>query len=453
MDLALLLRRSEGKTLEYKRDLSSTEPFLKTIVAFANTAGGTVVIGIDDKTKHVRGVPGVLGAEERVANLIADGIQPQLIPDIEIIPWRKLNVLAVQAYPSNTRPHHLVRLGPETGVFIRVGSTNRRADSVQIEELRRLNRMESFDELPLEELKSEALDFRVASELFSSVQRNINAEEFRTLRMTSQHRGRIVPTIGGLLLFGKNRLERFPDAWVQAGRFAGLDRSRLIDSAEIRSYLPQAAEEAVLFVHKHLQKEAVIGAVRRHQRWSVPPVAIREVVINAIVHADYAQRGSPIRIAIFNDRIEVDNPGLLPYGLTVEDIRRGVSKLRNRVIGRVFHELRLIEQWGSGIQRMITACNEAGLPTPVLEELGTHFRVVIRTIRTQKAKPASKDRTILEQLAKAESLSTAETAALVGLSSRATFTRLRSLVERGLVVEIGTGPHDPRRRYALAESN
>ena len=83
--------------------------------------------------------------------------------------------------------------------------------------------------------------------------------------------------------------------------------------------------------------------------------------MNAIVHADYAQQGAPIRIALFDDRIEIENPGLLPFGLTIEDIMQGVSKLRNRVIGRVFHELHLIEQWGSGIQRMTAACQEAGL--------------------------------------------------------------------------------------------
>jgi len=180
-------------------------------------------------------------------------------------------------------------------------------------------------------------------------------------------------------------------------------------------------------------------------------VAIREAVINAIAHADYAQRGSPIRIAIFDNRIEVDNPGLLPFGLTVEDIRRGVSKLRNRVIGRVFHELHLIEQWGSGIQRMTSACVDAGLEAPALEEVGTHFRVTIGKARVEKARTDTRDRSILAELGKTESLSTAEIARRIRLSPRATLTRLRSLAERGLIVEIGTGPHDPRRRYALSQ--
>jgi predicted HTH transcriptional regulator len=89
----------------------------------------------------------------------------------------------------------------------------------------------------------------------------------------------------------------------------------------------------------------------------------------------------PIRIAIFDDRCEVENAGLLPFGLTVEDLPRGVSKLRNRVIGRGFHALGLVEQWGSGIQRMTSACREMGLAPPRFEEIATRFRVTLSTQR------------------------------------------------------------------------
>lgn len=146
MGLVELLKRHEGKTLEFKRDLSSPNGILKTLVAFANTAGGTVVIGVEDGSKNVRGVTDVLASEEKLASLISDSICPHLVPDIEVVPWRNLNVLAVQVYPSNTRPHYVQRLGPEDGVFVRVGSTNRRAGALQIEELKRWNRMDSFDE-------------------------------------------------------------------------------------------------------------------------------------------------------------------------------------------------------------------------------------------------------------------------------------------------------------------
>lgn len=176
-------------------------------------------------------------------------------------------------------------------------------------------------------------------------------------------------------------------------------------------------------------------------------MAIREAVINAIVHADYAQRGAPIRIAIFDDRIEIENPGLLPFGLTVEDLEEGISKLRNRVIGRVFNSLGLIEQWGSGVQRMMSACREAGLTPPVFEELATRFRVTIRMERTHAPEVDQTDQAILKAFPSGKGLLTSEIAKAIGLTPRATRTRLSRLIERGLVRDVGTGPQDPKRRY------
>ncbi|MGO9261004.1 MAG: ATP-binding protein [Bryobacteraceae bacterium] len=449
MNLVELLKRNEGKTLEFKRDLSSPEGILKCLVAFANTAGGILVIGVEDGSKNVRGVPDVLRAEEKLANLVSDSIRPRLIPDIEVVPWRNLNLLAAQVYPSNTRPHYLERLGSENGVFVRVGSTNRKAEALQIEELKRLKWRTAFDEQAIPEMDSEAIDFRAASELFAPY-RQTTAQAWNTLRITTEHQGRRVPTIGGLLLFGKDRFARFPDAWIQAGRFGGTNRVRLLDSVEIRSFLPRAAEEAIAFAHKHLTRESIIKGVRREDRWSVPLVAIREALMNAIVHADYAQQGAPIRVALFDDRIEIENPGLLPFGLTIEDIMQGVSKLRNRVIGRVFHELHLIEQWGSGIQRMTAACREAGLKAPGLEEIGMHFRVTISSARVRPPHTDETDRRILALFGDGVARSTAVVAKHARLSERATLTRLKSMTTRGLLVEIGTGPHDPKRQYILA---
>jgi predicted HTH transcriptional regulator len=213
MNLIEVLQKPEGKTLEYKRELSSPEGLLKTLVAFANTAGGILAVGIEDGTRRVIGVPDVLSAEERLASIISDSIRPRLVPDIEIVPWRKTQVLVLQVYPSASRPHYLDRLGPDAGVFVRVGSTNRRADVAQIDEMRRFGQFESFDEQPITELNSEALDFRAASELFAPL-RKLTPSAFRNLRVTTKHQGHEVPTVGGFLLFARNRFDRFPDAWL-----------------------------------------------------------------------------------------------------------------------------------------------------------------------------------------------------------------------------------------------
>jgi len=450
LDLVEILKRPEGKTLEFKRDLSSPGGVLKTIVAFANTAGGTLLIGVEDGSRHVRGVTEPLDLEERAASLISDLIGPRIVPEIEILRWRRTQVLAIQVHPSQSRPHHLVREGVTDGVYVRVGSTNRRADTELIEEMRRFSRGEGFDEQPIPGLDSEALDFRAASESFSAF-RKLARRDLETLRLLTDHQGRKVPTVGGMILFGKDRERYFPDAWIQAGRFDGTDKSRIVDRAEIRAPPARAIEEAIAFVHKHALHGAEIGPVRREERWSLPPAAVREAIINAVVHADYAQRGAPLRLSIFDDRLEIENPGLLPFGLTVEDLPRGVSKLRNRVIGRVFHALGLVEQWGSGIQRMSAACREAGLAAPVLEELATRFRVTIATARVGRPVLDETDQAILASLAGGKGRLTSEIAAAIRLTPRATRTRLARMVGRGLVREIGTGPQDPKRRYFLAD--
>ena len=450
MNLVELLKGSEGKTLEFKRDLSSPEPALRTIIAFANTAGGTILIGVEDRTRRVRGVSSPLELEERLANLLSDNVIPRIVPEIEILSWRRTQVLAVQVYPSPTRPHYLKRLGPEAGTFVRVGSTNRRADRELVAEMRRFAGGETYDEQPMPDLNSEAVDFRAASESFAEI-RKLRKADLETLRLVVPYQGRNVPTIAGTLLFGSDRHRYFPDAWIQAARFRGTNRSRIDDRAEIRSLPVPAITEAIAFVERHSIHGAKITKTRRREKWNLPPLAVREAVINAVTHTDYSQVGAPLRIAIFDDRLEVENPGLLPFGLTIEDLHRGISKLRNRVIGRVFNALGLVEQWGSGVQRMISACQDSGLPPPSFEEIGTRFRVTISTELVRRPLLDDTDRAILDALADDRGHLTSEIARAIGLTPRATRSRLAKLVERGLIHGIGTGPKDPRRRYFRAD--
>ena len=410
-----------------------------------------MLVGVEDGSRRVRGVADPYDLEERIASLITDSIAPRLLPDLEVLAWRKTHVVAVQVYPSPTRPHHLVRKGVQGGTYVRVGSTNRPADEALIAEMRRFARGDGFDERAMPGLDSEAIDFGAASEFFAAVRR-LGRKDLHTLRMVTDYQGRQVPTTGGLLLFGRDRLRHFPDAWIQVGRFRGADRAKIEDHAELKGHLPGAIEEAIAFVEKHSTHGARIGRVRRSETWSLPPAAVREAVINAVAHSDYSQSGAPIRVALFDDRLEVENPGLLPFGLTVADLPLGVSKLRNRVIGRVFHELGLMEHWGSGVQRMLAACRDAGLAVPVFEEVGIRFRVTLRIGQVRSATLDDIDQAIVAMVSAPEGLATRQIADRIKLTPRATRTRLVALVALGLVREIGTGPQDPKRRYFSTEA-
>lgn len=445
MELPQILQQSEGKTLEFKRDLSSPQAFLRTVVAFANTAGGRILIGIENGTRYISGITDPLTEEERIASLISDSVSPMLLPDIEILRHRSRNVISIRIYPSSSRPHYLGD-DPDTGAYVRVGSTNRRADMDLLGEMRRHVLGESLDASPMPNLNSEDIDFSVASELFTEY-RNLTHNDLNVLRICTQYQGRTVPTMGGMILFGRDRLTHFPDAWIQAGRFAGTDKSQILDRAEFHMTPIKAIEAAFAFVERHMASGLEIDQLRHTPRWLLPPVVVREALVNAIAHTDYSQRGSPIRVAIFDDRLEVENPGLLPFGLTIDDLPRGVSKIRNRVITRVLYELRLVEQWGSGAQRMITACLEKGLASPIWEELGNRIRVTVSTKQSTQPAIDDMDRGILDALETQGGSRTSEVARMIGLSPRATRTRLAILVDLGLAVEIGSSPKDPQRKY------
>jgi len=447
------LKQGEGKKVEFKRDLSSPEPIIKTLIAFANSAGGTLLIGVDDETRDVLGVQNPLKEEERLANWIADRIQPKLIPEIEICAWRSTQLIRVHVFPSSLRPHWLKRIGRDRGTFVRIGSTNRQADSALITSLMRSIHSLSFDESPLPELSSEAIDFRVPSELFAEQGRNIAKKELNTLGVLTPVQGKHVPTVGGLLLFGRDHRATFPDAWMQCGRFKGTTRADIVDHTDLCKPIALLPDAAMEFMKKHALRGLQIRNARGMERWSVPMDAVRESVINALVHADYSLRGTPIRLSIYDDRLTVESPGFLLPGLTVEDILSGVSRLRNRVIARVFRELELIEQWGSGIPRIVRDCKEYGLSPPLFEEMATGFRLTIYLGREGGHVPIKeKDVLVLRYIESQEKgASTAAIASHFGISTRTVRNRVGRLTELGLLAPIGSNQTDPKRRYVLTE--
>ncbi len=242
-----MLKVPEGKTLEYKQDLSSPRNFLKTLVAFANTAGGRLTVDVSDD-RQVVGVENPLDEEERLSNLIADSIAPWLAPNIEMMTVEGKTLLVVEVYLSGTRPHYIRAAGRENSVYVRLGSSNRQADRELIAELRRSVEGIAFDEMPMPELSVDDLNLEAARALFKG-KRVLDEQELLTLKQLRKEQGRLVPTKGAMLLFGKERLFHFPDAWMQCGRFIGTDKADIFDHIELHDPLPlamRAAQCAVL---------------------------------------------------------------------------------------------------------------------------------------------------------------------------------------------------------------
>ncbi|MDR1431220.1 MAG: putative DNA binding domain-containing protein, partial [Propionibacteriaceae bacterium] len=278
-----VVQEVEGKTREYKENLSSPRKVLCALVAFANSAGGQLVVGVDDD-RRVVGVDDPLAEEERLANLVADSIVPRLVPTIEIVTVEGRALLVARVALSGRRPHHVKAEGPDEGVYLRLGSTNRQADLPMIRELERTALGKTFDQLPAAGQTLDSLDMEA---LAGMLERPVDAETLRTLTLAAPQGDddKLVPTNGGILLAGRRREELFPFTWVQCGRFRGDDKVDIFDQAEIHSHLPLAVDEAVAFLTKNAFKSAQFGEVRRKDVWSIPVDAIREIIINAVAHA------------------------------------------------------------------------------------------------------------------------------------------------------------------------
>jgi predicted HTH transcriptional regulator len=180
------------------------------------------------------------------------------------------------------------------------------------------------------------------------------------------------------LLFGREPQRHFVQSAVRCARFKGDEAVHFLDMKVIEGSVIEQVEEAMTFVKRHISMAAEIKDLEREERWEYPLDAVREAITNAVCHRDYAETGN-VQVRIFDHGLEVWNPGTLPAGLTVEDLRRThESKPRNKLIARAFFLIRYIEQFGTGTGRMIEDCRKAGLPELQFECRAGSFRVAFQ---------------------------------------------------------------------------
>jgi ATP-dependent DNA helicase RecG len=194
------------------------------------------------------------------------------------------------------------------------------------------------------------------------------------LRALSEREGRVAPTTGGLLFFGREPQHFLPHSEVRIARFQGTVMDQFIDQADLQGTLWEMIDKAERFIRRNTRRAARIVGFQRREISEYPPEAIREAVCNAVTHRDYQMTGSTVRIMIFDDRIEVNSPGSLPAGVTVENIANQ-HVLRNELIASYLYDVNYIEKWGMGIRKMQRLMREHGLAEPTFRDLGTFFLV------------------------------------------------------------------------------
>ena len=262
-------------------------------------------------------------------------------------------------------------------------------------------------------------------------------------------------TVAAVLLFGRNPQRLLTQAMVRCARFKGTTEVHFLDMKVIQGTIIQQVEEAMAFVKRNTRMAAEIKGLRREERWEYPLEGLREAVVNAICHRDYASSAN-VQVRIFDDRLEVWNPGGLPEGMTVEDLRRPhESKLRNKLIANAFSLIKYIEQFGTGIQRILDDCRAQELPAPNFEAKGHSFRAVFTPSKMASKSPAilkltERQKKMVAALKQMGRITRDEYQKLMGVS-RATASRdLEKLKKAGILVQREAGPS---AYYEISQKN
>jgi ATP-dependent DNA helicase RecG len=381
------LNFNESETVEFKTSLSEIDQILETVSAFSNTNGGVIYIGVTDNGT-ISGVTIGKGTLEVLANEIKLNTDPRVFPNIETdeIESQTIIKVSVQEYPIKP-------VWSKEKVFLRVGKTNQRASAEKIREMIAKNTPFHWDRQVLTEHNlSDISEEDVKSFIhLSNEERNSILETGRNIksqldRLNLLHNDKL--TNAAILLFGKTPQTIYPRSIVKCAKFTGNEAIDFIDMQDIKGTLISLVPEVLNFIRKHINVSINIsGKAQREEIWEYPKEALREAVINAICHRNYEDTGN-VQIRIFDNRLEIWNPGTLPEGITIDSLKVDHrSRPRNELIARCFYLIKYIEQWGTGTNRIINSCKEAGLQEPLFEVKDNDFIVTFYR-GTERAKVA-----------------------------------------------------------------
>ena len=417
------------------------------------------VVGIDENK--------VFEIEEKMTNIFHTTITPQISFEIMKYSYSDKLLLIVEIFPGNMTPYFIKSKGKNKGTVIRIGSSNRNADEDTISELERRRYGISYDMVAVPNQKVEVIDKELVQEYIHKrkekrgiPESEITEQFLENIKAITRINGNLRPTVGGILLFSQRIGEVLDLAKITCARFKGTSMGEFIDEKVYALPINQQVEEAIKFIMAHIKKRGKIEGIYRKDRYEYPLLAIREAIINAVCHRDYSVRGSDIKLAIFDDRIEITSPGDLPGKLTVEDLGMGISEIRNHMVARIFNEMGLIERWGYGITNIRKLCREWGINEPTFTERGYFFKVIFYNAPRQDAKSLGiveetifddDERIIIEYIKENRQAQTKELVKIIDKDITTIRRKLRNMVTNKLIKWVGSSSNDPTGYYVLVD--
>ena len=384
-ELIGLVARGESEAVEFKETTGQRVEACHTLCAFLNGNGGTVVFGVTKKDKLV----GQLVSDETRKNLAAEFVkfEPGYEFPVEYVGVDDTHQAIVVRVPAGkARPYQY-----DGKAYRRVQSTTRAMPQQQYESLlkERGGFRSTWESVPNGDLTMEALDAELICETARmgvaygrlDAMADVTDPQRLLRKFGLMKNGRIFN--GAAVLFGKDFVD-YPQCYLRMARFDGIDKREFVDSRNVQGNLFTLANEAIAFCFKHLNlRGKTHGRILRDEALEVPVDALREAVINALAHRDYANPGGSASVAIFDDRVEISNPGSFPPEFPLDSPEKSDDSFpHNPVMARVLYLRKTIETWGRGMNLIFSSCRDEGREPPSVVEGNGSVKLVFRRAKS-----------------------------------------------------------------------
>ena len=421
----------ESIHLELKKEY--VKDILKTVIAFANTSGGKIYIGIDDDGK-------VLGVQKldtdilKLSNSIRDSIKPDitLFTSILVEKIDSNDVIVVDVQKGASSPYYLTDKGIRpSGVYVRQGASSVPATDAAILKMIRDTDGDNFEEL---RSLNQNLDFDFLKKEFEDANIKLEHTQMRTFNIIDEDG---LYTNLGLLLS-----EQCPHT-IKAAVFEGSTKEIFKDRFEFSGSLLKQMKDVYSFLNRYNRTNSEITGLKRTDTREYPEIALREALLNSIVHKEYSYSSSTL-ISVFDDKIEIVTIGGLTKGLSEDDIMLGVSILRNRNLANIFYRLKLIEAYGTGIPKIIESYNEYNVK-PKIEISSNAFKITLpntlkeKSISKLEKNLSDKEYLIVNMLKENEYIKRTDIEKNLSISSSMAIKLLRNMVDNSIIEKLGKG--------------
>lgn len=452
-----------------------------TISAFSNGVGGTVILGLSEKD----GFTPVEGFDSKsmmdvLSNVCTENLVPPVRPDIRILLFegKPLVVANIAEMMPADKPCYIKAAGRYSGSYIRTGDGDRRLSQYEVDRLVEEQRQPQHDIVIVEEASMDDLDAsllegvlererRMHPRIFASLSDDAAAENLRIARR--DERGVLHPTLAGLLALGSYPQKYFPRLNVSFACYPGSTKAettsggkRLVDSATMVGPIPAIVEDTIAAVDRNTRTGALIEGAFRKDVTDYPELAVREAVVNALMHRDYSSLalGTPVQVDLYVDRLEITNPGGLFGNVTVDALgKEGITSSRNQYLSNILESTPykggyVAENRGTGYQTIERELREALMPAAVPTDSILSFSLVFERRHLSNAEmrlsaAETVEQTVLLLLGRQKTVSVREIAQLTGRSRATVVKRINSMIDRGLLE-----PTEPkgstRQRYRLS---